>query len=134
MAAPIEIVDYDPAWTHTFEAIQSIVWNCLKELVSRIEHVGSTAVLGLAAKPIIDVDVLLADASDLMEAVARLERLGYRHQGNLGIEGREAFVQPPGQPNITSTFVCPGRRSSGDMWRFGITSVRTLRPPGSTRT
>lgn len=99
MAAPIEIADYDPAWPQTFQTIRSKVSSCLHELVSRVEHVGSTAVPGLAAKPIVDMDVLLADLGDLTEAIVRLERLGYRHQGNLGIEGREAFVPPADVPN-----------------------------------
>ena len=63
-----------------------------------IEHIGSTAVPGLAAKPIIDFDVVIASPSDLSEAIRLLGRIGYVHEGDLGIAGREAFLSPPGGP------------------------------------
>jgi GrpB-like predicted nucleotidyltransferase (UPF0157 family) len=58
---------------------------------------GSTAVPGLAAKPIIDLDVVLASPADLPEAIGRLSRIGYIHEGDLGITGREAFICLPGE-------------------------------------
>ena len=64
-------------------------------MVSAIEHIGSTSVPGLAAKPIIDLDVLLASAAYLPETIRRLATLGYEHEGDLGIAGREAFRTPP---------------------------------------
>jgi GrpB-like predicted nucleotidyltransferase (UPF0157 family) len=63
-----------------------------------IEHVGSTAVPGLAAKPIIDLDVVIADRSDLPMVIERLRPLGYLHEGDLGVPGREAFTTPVGAP------------------------------------
>ena len=71
---------------------------CVGDLSSRVEHIGSTAVPGLAAKPTLDVDILLAGGDDLGEVIARLEQLGYRHEGKLGIEGREAFAPPTDMP------------------------------------
>ena len=53
----------------------------------RIEHVGSTSVPGLAAKPVVDLDVVVA-AADVEKAVAAIGALGYEHRGNMGIEGR----------------------------------------------
>ena len=55
-----------------------------------IEHVGSTSVKGLAAKPVIDIDIVILDYSVLEEVVRRLSKIGYEHEGNLGIKGREA--------------------------------------------
>ena len=63
-----------------------------------VEHVGSTAVPGLAAKPIIDMTVVVATDADIRRAIKQFATLGYRHQGNLGIEGREAFHNPQGLP------------------------------------
>ena len=78
----------------------------LDELATAIEHVGSTAVPGLAAKPVIDIDVLLRSASDLPLAIARLASLGYEHRGDLGVTGREAFRAPPNDfPH--HLYVCP---------------------------
>ena len=61
------------------------------ELALRIEHVGSTSIPGLSAKPIIDLDIVIRSYDDLPAVVARLESLGYAHEGDLGISGREAF-------------------------------------------
>jgi len=66
----------------------------LKDLAVRIAHVGSTAVPGLAAKPLIDIDVLLRSVSDLPQVIAALASIGYRRRGDLGILGREAFRAP----------------------------------------
>ena len=89
------VQDYDPVWPRQFEALRSRIATVLAELALAIEHVGSTAVPGLAAKPIIDIDVLLKSAADLPLAVTRLSSLGYEHRGDLGIAGREAFRTHP---------------------------------------
>jgi GrpB-like predicted nucleotidyltransferase (UPF0157 family) len=63
-----------------------------------IEHIGSTAVPGLATKPIIDLDVVIANRADLPAVIQRLRPLGYHHGGDLGVPGREAFTSPAGAP------------------------------------
>ena len=98
MRSPIVIADYDPHWPEHFELLRSRIASALSPLAATIEHVGSTAVRGLAAKPIIDIDVLLHAATDLPNAIARLATLRYQHQGDLGIPGREAFRPPPSDP------------------------------------
>ncbi len=96
MPEPVVIVDYDPAWPHRYEALRARIAEALGNLAAEIAHVGSTSVPGLAAKPTIDLDVVLGAADDLPAAIERLARLGYRHEGDLGIVGREAFATPPG--------------------------------------
>ncbi len=91
MTTPIIIEDYNPGWPERFEEICSRIAPALGDLAARIEHVGSTAVPGLASKPIIDLDILLHAADDLPAVVLKLKALGYKHQGTLGIPGREAF-------------------------------------------
>jgi GrpB-like predicted nucleotidyltransferase (UPF0157 family) len=103
---PVVVVEYDPHWPATFEALRSRVAGALSELATAIEHIGSTAVPGMAAKPIIDVDVLLKSGSDLPLAIQRLAALGYVHRGDLGIAGREAFAAPPDTP-AHHLYVCP---------------------------
>jgi GrpB-like predicted nucleotidyltransferase (UPF0157 family) len=98
MPREVEVVEYDEAWPATFRVVQATVLTALGPMVSKVEHVGSTAVPGLAAKPIVDIDVLLSDSASLTDVVARLGSVGYRHLGNLGIEGREAFDQPEDLP------------------------------------
>ena len=96
MPEPVVIVDYDPAWPARYEDLRARVSPVLAELAVAIDHVGSTAVPGLAAKPTIDLVVRLRSAADLPVAIGRLAGLGYAHEGDFGIKGREAFATPPG--------------------------------------
>ncbi len=91
MGRPVIIVDYDPAWPARFEEVRRQLARALGDVALRIEHVGSTSVPGLAAKPILDIDVVIESAQQLAVAVARLAALGYEHQGDRGVVGREAF-------------------------------------------
>jgi GrpB-like predicted nucleotidyltransferase (UPF0157 family) len=90
------VVDYDAAWAATFVALRRPIWEAVQDVALAIEHVGSTAVPGLAAKPVIDMDIVVQSHSALRRVIERLGALGYAHRGNLGIEGREAFERPPG--------------------------------------
>ncbi len=96
----VTVVEYDPAWPARFAALAARAAAVLArppEVPARVEHVGSTAVPGLAAKPVIDLDVVVAPG-DVPRAIARLAALGYAHEGDLGLPGREAFRWPPGEP------------------------------------
>jgi GrpB-like predicted nucleotidyltransferase (UPF0157 family) len=95
MTAPIIIAEFDPVWAKQFDTLRSRIAPALGPLAAAIEHVGSTAVTGLAAKPIIDIDVLLRGRDDLAAAIKKLYPLGYLHRGDLGIPGRESFRAPP---------------------------------------
>lgn len=99
MTNPVIVVDYDPTWPRIFEEIRATVSGMLGDLVVTIEHVGSTSVPGLAAKPIIDLDVAILTRVHLPLAIERLATLGYVYRGDLGIPGREAFRRPAGTPN-----------------------------------
>lgn len=87
----IVVVPYDETWKQRFAEIASEIRDALGELALQIEHVGSTSVEGLPAKPIIDVDVVIEDESKLDIVITKLAQIGYQHEGNLGIAGREAF-------------------------------------------
>ncbi len=92
----IAVLDYDHEWARWFDAVYAYVWPAIRDVALRIEHVGSTAVPGLAAKPIIDVDIVVTLEHDISRVVDRLSGIGYRWRGDLGVPGREAFSQPPG--------------------------------------
>jgi len=94
----ILIADYDPHWPALFARLRSRIEPALEGIASRIEHVGSTAVPGLAAKPIIDLDVVVPSVTAVPVAIERLASLGYVHEGDLGIAGREAFRAPAALP------------------------------------
>ena len=104
----VVIQAYDDTWEQSFTDIAADIQEALGELVLRIEHVGSTAVKGLSAKPIIDIDVVIEDYSILSDVVSALQGIGYKHEGNLGIEGREAFTYE-GKEHLQKhhLYVCP---------------------------
>lgn len=87
----IEVVPYNPEWKKEFEKIKAMINNYIGDLILAIEHVGSTSIDGLAAKPIIDLDVVIESFNVLPTIIERLAKVGFEHEGNLGIEGREAF-------------------------------------------
>ncbi len=102
----IVVVDYDPQWPRLFESLREKVWSVVGDFAIAVEHVGSTSVPGLAAKPVIDLSIVVANDDDAGMAIRQLAVLGYKHRGNLGIEGREAFSNPPGLvPH--HLYVCP---------------------------
>jgi GrpB-like predicted nucleotidyltransferase (UPF0157 family) len=90
----IVVCEYDPEWCRWFEDLRARIWPVVEDVALRIDHVGSTAVEGMTAKPIIDLDVVVASDAELPFATERLRRLGYRWQGDLGVEGRQAFAAP----------------------------------------
>jgi GrpB-like predicted nucleotidyltransferase (UPF0157 family) len=96
MPEPVVIADYDPGWPQRFEALRLPVAEALEGIAAQIEHVGSTSVPGLAAKPTIDMIIRLMSAGDLPIVIETLARLGYEHEGDFGMVGREAFATPPG--------------------------------------
>lgn len=87
----IEVVPYDPAWKSEFQRIEAMLTGVIGDLVLGIEHVGSTSVEGLTAKPIIDIDVVMESYAVFPAIVERLAGEGFEHVGDLGIAGREAF-------------------------------------------
>ncbi|HWQ65891.1 MAG TPA: GrpB family protein [Methanospirillum sp.] len=87
----IRIEAPNPQWQVGFEEIRNMIDRYIGDLVIRIEHVGSTAVPHLAAKPIIDLDVVIEGMDLLPEIIERLHAAGFEHEGDLGIAGREAF-------------------------------------------
>ena len=103
----IEVVDYDSKWVNDFNQIKGEIEEALKDLVLVVEHVGSTSVPLLAAKPIIDLDVVI-DQNDLKEVIYLLEKHGYIYEGDLGLKDREAFrYEGKEHLRIHHLYVCP---------------------------
>jgi GrpB-like predicted nucleotidyltransferase (UPF0157 family) len=91
---PVEVVDYDPTWPEEFELLKSRVAATLGDDLIVVEHVGSTAVPGLAAKPVVDLYVAVVDID---HASALLRTVGYEPEGELGVPGRVGFAWPEGE-------------------------------------
>ena len=105
MGREVRVVAYDPAWATTFASIKETVTSALGPLAQRVEHVGSTSVPGLWAKPIVDIDVVIQSWASLPDTITALGSLGYVHQGDQGIKEREAFKSPAGAPSH-NLYVC----------------------------
>lgn len=84
---------YQPAWKTSFEALRNFLESALQGYSIRIEHVGSTAIPGLPAKPILDIDIIALNKEQVPAISACLEKIGYIAKGEQGIPGRFAFRQ-----------------------------------------
>lgn len=92
------LVKYNPEWPRVFLQLRDRIWPHVCDVAIGIEHVGSTSIPGMAAKPVIDLDIVIVSRNDLPNILPRLRGLGYQHRGDLGIEDREAFKAPENQP------------------------------------
>ena len=107
---PVIVVDYDPAWPHAFERWRQRVAAALGRVALRIAHVGSTSVPGLSAKPIVDIQISVAELADEPHYVPRLQAIG------LVLRSRDElhrYLRPPaGQPREVHVHVC----AAGGQW------------------
>lgn len=112
----VMVLPYDRAWKIAFEYIKREIEAGLGDLILGIEHVGSTAVEGLSAKPCIDLDVVIGDYAVFPAVVQKLAAIGYIHEGDLGIKDREAFCYRD-KPHLLThhLYVCP--RDSRELHR-----------------
>lgn len=90
-ATEVSVWDYDLKWPRLFSQIEQELREQVGALALAIEHVGSTSVPGLAAKPIIDIELIIASAYQFPSVKERLEHFGYIHRGPCGVPDREAF-------------------------------------------
>jgi GrpB-like predicted nucleotidyltransferase (UPF0157 family) len=90
----IVVSEYDPEWPDWFSQIKDRLWPVVAPVAARIDHVGSTSVPGLAAKPVIDMDVVVTSPARVTAVIERLEQIGYTWQGDVGVAGRES-LRPP---------------------------------------
>lgn len=103
---PVVVVyESDPAWAETYELLRKNLWPLVSPYASSIEHVGSTSVAGLPAKPVIDIDIVVPDSEARDAAIAALVAGGYVYRGDLGIPGRESMQEPVGSPRH-NLYVC----------------------------
>ena len=91
----VVLVSYDPRWPAIFEAVASELREACGDALLSVEHIGSTAIPGCEAKPVIDVMPGLASFEAGLRCVAPLEALGYEYRGEYGIARRHYFARPP---------------------------------------
>lgn len=96
----IEVVAYNPEWREEFKKAKKFYKGLLKNLDIQVEHVGSTSIEGLYAKPILDIDIIVKDDKTKGTVIRKLESAGYKHLGTMGVDGRDAFSYSNDYPNI----------------------------------
>lgn len=97
----IKVVPYNPKWQEEFKKAKAFYERLLKNLDIQVEHVGSTSIEGLYAKPILDIDIIVKDEETKEIVIGKLESAGYKHLGTMGVDGRDAFSYTNDHPNIT---------------------------------
>jgi len=114
----IVVVDADPEWAKQFQEIAAYLSPFLADSIARIEHVGSTSVPGLAAKPIIDIHVVVVDQGQVPVVLTLIESAGYRWVGDLTVTGREAFEPVDTRPLASHHLylVVENNRAHTDHW------------------
>ncbi|MBD3581309.1 GrpB family protein [Flavobacterium selenitireducens] len=98
MSRLIKIEPYSSLWPIAYKQLRDVYELHLEGLFQEIQHVGSTSVDGLAAKPILDIDIIIEGEAQLAEIIYRLQDLGYSYVGTLGLPGRHAFTAK--EPNV----------------------------------
>ena len=127
------LVPHNSEWAAEFAAIRDVYMNSLGKLILRIEHVGSTAVPDLLAKPILDIDIVMPGYDVFPDIVTRLQTLGYAHNGDQGIKEREVFnsldatapyTSPPRHWMTHHLYVCPANSRAASTSRLSRRSSR----------
>jgi GrpB-like predicted nucleotidyltransferase (UPF0157 family) len=94
---PIEIHEYSPGWATEFQQIGARLRKALGDVAFRIDHIGSTSVEGLAAKPIIDVQISVRRLEPVIPFLAPMEGLGYIRRRNNPEKTKRYFREAPGR-------------------------------------
>lgn len=90
----ITVIPYSPEWPAQFARVAVDLRRALADVpIVSIEHVGSTSVPGLAAKPVVDIDIVV-EREQVSPAIAALVDAGYAHRGDLGVTDRESMAAP----------------------------------------
>ncbi|MCM3902740.1 MAG: GrpB family protein [Pyrinomonadaceae bacterium] len=108
----VRLMPHVEVWHQLFAQEEARLRDAIGEQVVAIEHVGSTAICGLSAKPVIDIAVAVREISDAEKCVMPLENIGYEYRGEYGIPGRHYFIK--GEPRTHHVHMV---ELSGNFWR-----------------
>jgi GrpB-like predicted nucleotidyltransferase (UPF0157 family) len=108
----VRLVEYDERWPALFAVeLQRIAWEC-GTLPLRLEHIGSTAIAGMCAKPVLDIVAGRPQARSVSDYAAALKRAGFTHRGERGVPGREFFCK--GDPRAYHLHLV---EADGPLWK-----------------
>lgn len=126
----VQLVDYDSSWAAEFEKEKQLLTKVLGGKVVRIEHIGSTAVPGLSAKPVIDIEVGLRNFDDYKRLIPLAEKLGYHFMPDR-IFGTYVFM-PKGADDCRTHYLHFAEINSSD-WNNAIAFRDALRADSKLR-
>ncbi|MFQ6000681.1 MAG: GrpB family protein [Anaerolineae bacterium] len=126
MSSSIRLVDYDPKWPILYEEEKASILGAIGDFILDIQHIGSTAVPGLGAKPIIDIMVAIRGLALIEKCIQPLQTIGYEYRGEYGIPGRHFFRKPPGDLGGRTHHLHMVERES-DFWERHILFRDSLR-------
>lgn len=121
----VRVVDHDQGWSGLFASECRSLHRALGDLAADVQHVGSTAVPGLPAKPILDIAIAIRTLDFIPDIVERLTGIGYIYRGDGGNDGGHLFVREP-EPDIRTVHVHVVE-SSDSQWRDYLAFREILR-------
>lgn len=93
----VRLEEYNPKWSRLFEQEKELLLKTFGNRIIAIEHIGSTAVPGLPAKPIIDINVAVPSLSDIDDFITKLQELGYEYIPERRFSDRQFFPKGPSE-------------------------------------
>ena len=124
----VRVVPYDPEWPRLFQTEARRLITCLTPHLVVLEHTGSTSILGLAAKPILDILAGAVEGAPIEAYIERLVGCGYVRRGEQGIPGREFFRR--GEPRAYHIHLT---RIGSQFWHEHLAFRDYLRTHSATR-
>jgi GrpB-like predicted nucleotidyltransferase (UPF0157 family) len=123
----VKLVEHDPSWAQLYESERAALAPVFDGHVVGIEHIGSTSVPDLCAKPIVDILIGLRELALTSDQIAAMERLGYAYLGEHGLPGRLFFRKEPRTHHVHVVLY------GGEHWERQITFRDTLRSDAEER-
>jgi GrpB-like predicted nucleotidyltransferase (UPF0157 family) len=103
----VRLAPFSEEWKHIFEAESALLHTVIGRYILGIQHVGSTSIPGMLAKPIIDIAIAVSDYEEAKVCIEPIETLGYEYKGEFGIPRRHYFVK--GDPRTFHIHICEVR-------------------------
>jgi GrpB-like predicted nucleotidyltransferase (UPF0157 family) len=100
----VKLAPYSAEWKQLFEQEKAAIWRVIGASILDIQHIGSTSIPGMLAKPIIDIGVAVTDFDEARVCILPLEGLGYAYRGEFGIPRRHYFTK--GDPRLFHLHMC----------------------------
>lgn len=117
MSLPVRIVDYDSSWPKLFEKEKRLILSVIGHVVVSVEHIGSTSVLGLGAKPIIDMLVAVHHLGDAEMCIEPLRTIGYKYEPEHEAQIPERRFFNKGQPPAEQHYHLHMVELTSDFWK-----------------